>query len=83
MKNLQLICSTLFAALTLSYLSTSANALYYRAYPKKYQCFKDMISTNYVSKFLLLTLYMDRPLKWKSLLLIKSPLMLFWMLTHN
>jgi len=47
MKNLQLICSTLIAVFTLSYLSPTANALYYRAYPKKYQCFKDMISTNY------------------------------------
>lgn len=51
MKNLQLILSTLFAALSLSYLSTTANALYYRAYPNKYQCFKDMISTNYVSNY--------------------------------
>jgi hypothetical protein len=47
MKNLQLLLTTLFAALSLSYLSTTANALYYRAYPNKYQCFKDMISTNY------------------------------------
>lgn len=44
----QLILSTLFA-LTVTYLSNATNALYYRAYPKKYQCFKDIISTNYVS----------------------------------
>lgn len=74
MKNLQLLLTTLFAALSLSYLSTTANALYYRAYPNKYQCFKDMISTNYVSKLLILTPYWIRLSKWKFPLWIKSPL---------
>ena len=35
--------------LVVNLCTTPVQAMYYRAFPKRWQCFKDIISSNYVS----------------------------------
>jgi hypothetical protein len=43
------IITTMLPLLVAVYMLRPVEAVYFRAFPNREQCFKDMISTNYVS----------------------------------